>query len=179
MYDKFLLQVQFCKDPGISLGMWCMPLTPTETNGTLRGWTNFRNRHFPNYNSNSCLRTRSNSMMYALYSCWKKKKHKIFIFLKRETTESPKVRTKGNQFMQELINAVLRRLLGKLAGGAASQTGVTTMCVRRARHDYTIIIYQARYRIFSSMTELHLPLNTWLGVKLDLKQREAGCLCCR
>jgi len=73
----------------------------------------------------------------------------------------------------------VRRVSGKLAGGAASQTEVTMVCVRRARHVYTIVLYQARCRIFSSMTELHQPLNTWLGVKIARKHRDAGCHCCR
>lgn len=96
-----------------------------------------------------------------------------------EITESPNVRTEDNQLANlELANTIVRRHSGKLAGGAASQTGVTTVCVRRAKHDYTVIIYQARCRIFSSMTELHQPLNTWLGVKMARKHRKGGCHCC-
>lgn len=39
-------------------------------------------------------------MVYALYYCCKQKKHEILILLKKETTESPKVRTQGNQLMR-------------------------------------------------------------------------------
>lgn len=61
------------------------------------------------------------------------------------------------------------RFSAKLSSWVARQTGI-----ERARLDYTITVYQASHIIFSSMTELHQLLSTWMEVKVACKHTEAG-----
>lgn len=101
--------------------------------------------------------------MHALYCCWRKQKQKILSNLKEQTTASPKAGREDNQAAKgagQYANQRCYKALRKVVW-FGSQPAST----RRARHHYTIIIYQASHGVLSSMTELQQPVSTWLGVK--------------
>lgn len=115
--------------------------------------------------------------MCALYCCWRKQKQKILSILKEQTTESPKAGREDNQAAKgagQYANQRCYEALRKVVW-----VGSQPVSTRRARHHYTIVIYQDSHACFIKHDWITTAHEHLAGSKMAHKHTETGCLCCR